>query len=120
MPDGPADREETMPTVDVDGRTIGFEDSGGDGPAVLFLHGFLMDRSMFGPQVEDLAPEFRCISMDERGFGETPVDGPFTYWDLADDAVGLLDELGVERAAFAGMSRSPRRSPTSSSETLPS
>ena len=94
-----------MPTVDVDGRTIGFEDSGGDGPAVLFLHGFLMDRSMFGPQVEDLAPEFRCISMDERGFGETPVDGPFTYWDLADDAVGLLDELGVERAAFAGMSQ---------------
>lgn len=94
-----------MPTVEIDGRTIGYEDSGGSGPAVLFLHGFLMDRSMFGPQVEDLAPEYRCIAMDERGFGETPVTGPFTYWDLADDAVGLLDRLGVERAVFAGMSQ---------------
>jgi pimeloyl-ACP methyl ester carboxylesterase len=94
-----------MPTVEVDGRTIGYEDTGGSGPAVLFLHGFLMDRSMFGPQVEALSPDFRCISMDERGFGETPVDGPFTYWDLADDAVGLLDRLGVERAVFAGMSQ---------------
>ncbi len=94
-----------MPTIDVDGRTIGFEDTGGDGPAVLFLHGFLMDRSMFGPQVEDLAPDFRCISMDESGFGETPVWGPFTYWDLADDAVGPAGRLGVERAVFAGMSQ---------------
>lgn len=94
-----------MPTTDVHGQTIGYDDSGGSGPAVLFLHGFLMDRSMFVPQVEELTPDFRCISMDERGFGETPVRGGFTYWDLADDAVGLLDALGVERAVLAGMSQ---------------
>ncbi len=94
-----------MATSDIDGRTIGYDDSAGGGPAVLFLHGFLMDRTMFDPQVEALAGDFRCIRMDERGFGETPVDGPFTYWDLADDAVGLLDRLGVGRAVVAGMSQ---------------
>lgn len=94
-----------MPTVDVDGVPIRYEDSGGDGPAVLFCHGFLMDRTMFRPQVEELTPDFRCIRFDARGFGDTPADGPFDYWDLADDAVGLLDRLEVGSAAFVGMSQ---------------
>ncbi len=94
-----------MPTADVDGLSIRYEDSGGDGPAVLFCHGFLMDRTMFRPQVEALTPDFRCLRFDARGFGGTPVDGPFDYWDLADDAVGLLDRLDVGSAVFVGMSQ---------------
>lgn len=94
-----------MPTADVDGQPVFYEDSGGDGPPVLFCHGFLMDRTMFDPQVEALGSEFRCIRMDGRGFGRTPVTGPFTYWDLADDAVGVLDDAGVEDAPFVGMSQ---------------
>lgn len=94
-----------MPTLSVGGRELFYRDSGGEGPAVLFCHGFLMDHTMFDPQVEALAPEFRCIRFDARGFGRTPADGAFDYWDLAEDAVGLLDGLGVERAAFVGMSQ---------------
>lgn len=94
-----------MPTVRVDGRPIRYEDSGGTGPPVLFAHGFLMDRTMFEPQVEALGEDYRCVRFDARGFGGTPVDGPFTYWDLADDAVGLLDELGIDRATVCGMSQ---------------
>lgn len=94
-----------MPTATVSGQPIAYDDSGGDGPVVLFAHGFLMDRTMFGPQVEALTPDYRCVTFDERGFGGTPVRGPFDYWDLAEDAVGLLDHLGVERAVLAGMSQ---------------
>lgn len=95
-----------MPTADVDGQPVFYEDDGPeDGPAVLFCHGFLMDRTMFEPQVEALADAFRCLRMDARGFGRTPVAGPFTYWDLADDAVGVLDRAGVEEAAIVGMSQ---------------
>ena len=95
-----------MPFADINGQRLYYEDSGGDGPAVLFSHGFLMDHSMFDPQVSELAPEFRCITWDERGFGQTEFDGkPFTYWDSAADALALLDHLGVQEAVLAGMSQ---------------
>ena len=95
-----------MPFADVNNQLIRFDDSGGDGPAVIFSHGFLMDREMFAPQIAALAPEFRVIAWDERGFGETEFDGePFTYWDSAADCLGLLDHLGIDRAVLGGMSQ---------------
>jgi 3-oxoadipate enol-lactonase len=94
-----------MPTADIAGLPIHYEDSGGDGPAVLFSHGFFMDHTMFDPQVEALAPDYRCIRWDQRGFGATPAPLPFTYWDSAEDAVELLDHLGIDRAVLVGMSQ---------------
>jgi 3-oxoadipate enol-lactonase len=94
-----------MPFADVNGQHLYFEDSGGDGPAVVFSHGFLMDHEMFEPQVRALAPEYRCITWDERGFGQTDATEPFTYWDSASDCLALLDHLGVSSAVLAGMSQ---------------
>lgn len=88
-----------------DGVRFRYEDSGGDGPAVLFSHGFLMDHTMFDPQIEALSDAYRCIRWDERGFGDTTGTGPFTYWDSADDAVAVLDHLGVDEASLVGMSQ---------------
>lgn len=94
-----------MSFADVNGQHIYFEDSGGDGPAVIFSHGFLMDHEMFALQVAAVSGEFRCVTWDERGFGQTAANGPFSYWDSADDALALLSHLGVERAFFVGMSQ---------------
>jgi 3-oxoadipate enol-lactonase len=95
-----------MPFADINGQRIRFEDTGGDGPPIALSHGFLMDREMFAPQVEALRPEFRVITWDERGFGETQFDGePFTYWDSARDCLGLLDHVGIDRAVLGGMSQ---------------
>lgn len=95
-----------MPFAEVNGQRIRYDDSGGDGPPVVLAHGFLMDREMFAPQVEALSPEFRVITWDERGFGETEFDGqPFSYWDSARDCLGLLDHLGIEQAVLGGMSQ---------------
>jgi 3-oxoadipate enol-lactonase len=94
-----------MPTAAVNGIDITYADSGGDGPAVLLSHGYLMDHTMFDHQVDALAPEFRVITWDERGFGATPAPGPFSYWDSAADALGLLDHLGVGQAVLGGMSQ---------------
>lgn len=88
-----------------DGTTIRYEDSGGDGPAILFSHGFMMDHTMFDAQVEAFASGYRCIRWDERGFGDTPANGDFSYWDSADDAVAVLDACGVDQAVFVGMSQ---------------
>ena len=95
-----------MPFAEINGQRIRFQDSGGDGMPVILSHGFLMDREMFAPQVEALAPEFRMITWDQRGFGETESDGqPFSYWDSAADCLGLLDHLGIGRAVLGGMSQ---------------
>ncbi len=94
-----------MLTARVNGTDVAYTDSGGDGPAVVLSHGYLMDHEMFDPQVAALAPEFRVITWDQRGFGGTSADGPFSYWDSARDVLGLLDHLGLERAVLGGMSQ---------------
>jgi 3-oxoadipate enol-lactonase len=95
-----------MPSANVNGQSIYYEDSGGSGPPVILGHGFFMDHRMFDPQVAVLAPAFRVIRWDARGFGRTEADGrPFTYWDSAADVVGLLDHLGIARAVVGGMSQ---------------
>jgi 3-oxoadipate enol-lactonase len=92
--------------AEVNGQRLFFQDTGGDGPPVVFSHGFLMDHEMFWPQVEALRDTHRVITWDARGFGRTEFDGePFTYWDSARDMFGLLDHLGISRAVLAGMSQ---------------
>ena len=95
-----------MPHAAINGQRIYFEDTGGDGPAVVLGHGFLMDHEMFVHQVAALRDQYRVITWDERGFGLTEFDGqPFTYWDSAADCLALMTHLGVERAVVGGMSQ---------------
>lgn len=95
-----------MPFADVNGARIAYDDTGGEHPPVVLAHGFLMDRTMFAPQVDALRDHYRVVTWDERGFGETDYDGqPFTYWDSATDCLGLMDHLGIDRAVVGGMSQ---------------
>ncbi len=95
-----------MPFAPVNQQQLYFEDTGGNGLPLILGHGFLMDQQMFAPQVAALSPEFRVITWDERGFGQTRFDGqPFTYWDSARDCLGLLDHLGIRQAVVGGMSQ---------------
>jgi pimeloyl-ACP methyl ester carboxylesterase len=95
-----------MERASVNGVSVAYDDTGGDGPPIVLAHGFLMDRSMFEPQVEALRPSYRVITWDSRGFGDTVDEGrPFTYWDLASDCLALLDHLDIDRAVVGGMSQ---------------
>jgi 3-oxoadipate enol-lactonase len=95
-----------MPHADVNGQRIYFQDTGGDGLPIVLAHGFLMDRSMFEPQIEAFAGDYRLVTWDQRGFGQTEFDSkPFTYWDSADDCLALLDRLQLDRAVIGGMSQ---------------
>ncbi len=85
---------------------IHYEDSGGEGPVLLLGHEFLMDRTMFNSQRAALTPEFRLVTWDARGHGDTRDEGlPFTYWTCARDALTVLDQLGVEKAVLGGISQ---------------
>lgn len=95
-----------MAYAKVNGQEIFYKDSGGNGPAVILAHGFLMDHSMFDAQVAALTPEFRVITWDERAFGQTKWDGKdFSYWDSARDCLGLMDHLGIKKCVIGGMSQ---------------
>lgn len=82
-----------------------FEDTGGEGATVLFSHGILMDHEMFEPQVRSLTGEFRCISWDQRGHGQSDQEGSWSYWDSAQDLLALLDHLELDHAFLVGMSQ---------------
>ena len=94
-----------MQTAEIKGTTIAFEDTGGKKPVVIFSHGFLMDHSMFDAQVAALRDTHRVITWDERGFGGTRATGDFSYWDSANDVLGLMDHLGIRSAVLGGMSQ---------------
>jgi pimeloyl-ACP methyl ester carboxylesterase len=95
-----------VPYAGVNGQRIHYQDSGGSGLPLVLAHGLLMDHEMFAPQVAALGDRHRVITWDERGHGltETTTDD-FSYWDSADDLLGLLDTLGIERAVIGGMSQ---------------
>ena len=94
-----------MNTARINGISLAYVDSGGDLPAIILSHGFLMDHSMFDAQVEALHHSHRVITWDERGFGGTKATGEFTYWDSARDVLGLMDHLGIASAVVGGMSQ---------------
>jgi 3-oxoadipate enol-lactonase len=87
--------------VDVNGARLWYDEAG-SGPAVLLLHGGLGDSGLWEPVVPLLAARFRTIRTDLRFFGRST--GPAAPWSWQDDAIGVLDELGIERAAVVGLS----------------
>lgn len=94
-----------MSKADVNGITIGFDDEG-SGDALVLVHGHPFDRSMWRPQVEHFRAEGRrVIAADLRGYGDsTVVPGLTPLSTFAEDVVGLLDHLGVERFVLGGLS----------------
>jgi 3-oxoadipate enol-lactonase len=82
---------------------IAYDDLG-TGLPVVFLHGFPLNRTMWDPQVGALVAECRCIPIDFRGMGDSTVSGPYSMDRYADDVIGVLDTLRIERAVFVGLS----------------
>jgi pimeloyl-ACP methyl ester carboxylesterase len=73
--------------------------SGGTGPAVLLLHGYAETGDMWAPMAVDLASDHTVVVPDLRGMGRSakPSSG-FDKKTQAADMVGVLDQLGIDRA----------------------
>ena len=89
----------------VNGQQLAVVDEGSGDPVVM-IHGFPELAYSWRHQIPALAAAgFRAIAYDQRGYGESSKpDGVDAYalTNLAADAVGLLDVLGLERATFVG------------------
>jgi pimeloyl-ACP methyl ester carboxylesterase len=73
---------------------------GGDGEPVLLIQGVGVHGNGWLPQVEALAPNYRCVTFDNRGVGRSqPLCGGITVEQMADDAIAVLDATGVNEPA---------------------
>ena len=80
-------------------------DRRGKGTPLVLLHGFPLDHHLWDEIVPLLQDSFDLILPDLRGFGGSEtVDTPYTMEDYASDIAGLLDKLGIQRAAVVGHS----------------
>jgi 3-oxoadipate enol-lactonase len=76
----------------------------GEGPAVLFIHGYPLDRSIWAHQIAALDGWCR-IAPDLRGMGESDApDLGYSMETYAADLAGLLDLLGVDEVVLVGLS----------------
>jgi 3-oxoadipate enol-lactonase len=76
----------------------------GDGPAVLFIHGYPMDRSIWAHAMAEL-DGFRRIAPDLRGMGQSDApDLGYSVETYAGDLAALLDALGVDEVVLCGLS----------------
>lgn len=75
-------------------------------PTVLLLHGWMATGALnWFPSFPAVAERARVLSIDHRGHGRgVRTEGRFRLADCADDAVALLDVLGIERAVLVGYS----------------
>jgi pimeloyl-ACP methyl ester carboxylesterase len=76
---------------------------GGQGPAVVLLHGFGDTGDMWAPLAADLARDHVVVVPDLRGMGlSSHPDGGYDKRTQAADIRSVLTQLGVDRAAIVG------------------
>ena len=94
-----------MPTVRTGDVTTYYEDRG-DGPAIVFVHGAILDHTQWWPQLDALADDYRVVAYDVRGHGRTGGSAVDAYSIdlLADDLATFVEALDLERPVLCGLS----------------
>ena len=91
---------------EVNGIQINFELTGQKAaPVVMLSHSLACSLVMWNPQLDLLESHFRVLRFDTRGHGDSDApEGAYTLELLAEDAIGLLDALDIDRVHFVGLS----------------
>lgn len=93
----------TSRRVSVHGLELALDDRG-SGPALLFLHGYPLDGSLWRHQAGAF-PGWRTLIPDLRGFGRSDApDLGYSMATYADDLAAMLDAIGVDEVVLAGLS----------------
>ena len=105
-PPQPMPAPESTGKVDVNGAGIFYALYGSDNiEAVVLLHGGLGAGEDFGGQIGALAENYKVVAIDSRGHGRSTDDEqPYGYRLLASDVMGVMDSLGLSKAAVVGWS----------------
>jgi pimeloyl-ACP methyl ester carboxylesterase len=96
-----------MPVAINNGVRLFYEDSGGEGTAILFLHEYAGDHRSWAAQVAALAGKYRCLTVSARGYPPSDCpDDPNAYSQelMNADAIAVLEAAGVGKAHVVGLS----------------
>jgi len=85
---------------------INYELSGKAGAVVVMLsHSLSSSLVMWEPQMRALEPHYQVLRYDTRGHGSTDAPtGPYTFEQLGEDAIGLVDALNIDVVHWVGLS----------------
>jgi 3-oxoadipate enol-lactonase len=111
-PDGSDDKQGARRewTATVNGTSLRVEEAGGGTETVVFSPALLANRGMFDVPFAALSGGYRCIRYDHRGQGDSGFGAPqpsrhlLGAEGLYEDAVALLDQLGIESCHWVGAS----------------
>jgi 3-oxoadipate enol-lactonase len=86
--------------------TISYTDEGpDDAPAIIFIHGFPLNKSMWNAQIDALSLNYRVIAYDVRGHGNSDAgSGDFSIELFVNDLISLMDALKIEKTMLCGIS----------------
>lgn len=94
--------------IELNGITFRYELDGpseGDAPWIVFSNSLTTDVTMWDHEVAQLKDRYRILRYDTRGHGQTgATPGPYSFAMLVDDAIAVMDAVGVDKAHFVGLS----------------
>ena len=95
-----------MALIEVDGCALNVEVEGPpDAPVLMLSNSLGTDLQMWDAQAKSFTQRFRLIRYDRRGHGKSAVPpGPYTMERLGRDVLGILDQLGIEKIDWCGLS----------------
>jgi pimeloyl-ACP methyl ester carboxylesterase len=94
-----------MPHIRINGANLYYEEYGDGNATIVFAHGLLWSGRMFCDQVAVLRGQYRCITFDFRGQGQSQVtQSGYDIESLYADAVELIEVLGCSPCHFVGLS----------------
>jgi pimeloyl-ACP methyl ester carboxylesterase len=77
----------------------------GNGPVLLFIHGFPMNSKVWDEFIPRLSSSFKVIAIDLPGFGNSPIlKTPFSIGDVADEIIKWLSEKKIRQCVVIGHS----------------
>jgi len=90
----------------VNNLVVSYTDQGSEeAPVIIFIHGFPLNKTMWDNQVDALKEDYRVVSYDIRGHGDSePGNEDFSIKLFVADLLQLMDALKIEKASLCGLS----------------
>jgi esterase len=76
----------------------------GQGKAIVLIHGLFGSLDNLGLLARSLKDNYKVISVDLRNHGKSAHTDTFTYQDMANDVLAVIDELNIEQFSVVGHS----------------